>query len=89
MEERNLRILGRRNGYSQRQPSLSDVEYGAGGALPEVNGDKRMNPQPRVCAALTDRGHIVGGLEHDVLVARAGYASLDSSIVPRFSALAY
>ena len=67
MQERNPRILGRRNGYSQRQPSLGDVEYGAGGAVPEVNGDERMNPQPRVCAALPDRGQIVGGLEHDGL----------------------
>ena len=88
MEERNLRILGRRNCYSQRQPSLSDVEYGAGGAFPEVNGDKRMNQQPRVRAVLTEWGHIVGGLEHDVLVARADCVSLDSSIVPRFGVFA-
>jgi hypothetical protein len=64
-------MFGQRMGHSHGQPALSDVKYGAGGASTQVNGSDRMNGEPWVGTALGNRGHIIGGLEHDVVVARA------------------
>ena len=64
-------MFGQGMGQSHGQPALSDVKYGAGGACTQVNGSERMNREPWVGTALGNGTHIIRGLEHDAVIARA------------------
>lgn len=79
-------MLGQRDRNSCGQPTLANVENGTSAARTEVKGSTRINPQARVSTPLGNRGHILGGFEHDLH--EGGQRLLGFPIVPRFGVFA-